>query len=146
MKTFDLTPASDPSVISAANGPEMVPAQRKEMTMTTTNKPIDKLRDGLLTATIWRNIGDDGKSRYSVTILRSYKKGDAWKETSSFSRNELLRVSHLAGKAYDRIAEIIAELKDQQADEIDPADVDPASHEFSPLAEEPIGTNPQQVQ
>lgn len=69
------------------------------------NQPLDKLKDGLITATIWKNQSEEGKSRYSVSIVRNYTdKDDKWKETSSFSPLELLMVSRLAQRAYDRIA------------------------------------------
>lgn len=71
------------------------------------NKPLDKLKDGMISATIWQNETEEGKTRYSVTIARSYTDADdKWHETNSFSTLELLMVSRLAGKAYDRIAEI----------------------------------------
>jgi len=73
------------------------------------NKPLDKLKDGMISATIWQNETEEGKTRYSVTIARSYTDADdKWHETNSFSTLELLMVSRLAGKAYDRIAEIKA--------------------------------------
>ncbi|MEP1143983.1 MAG: hypothetical protein ABJH52_09700 [Henriciella sp.] len=73
------------------------------------NKPLDKLKDGMISATIWQNETEEGKTRYSVTIARSYTDGDdKWHETNSFSTLELLMVSRLAGKAYDRIAELKA--------------------------------------
>lgn len=73
------------------------------------NKPLDKLKDGMISATIWQNQTEEGKARYSVTIARSYTDDDdKWHETNSFSTLELLMVSRLAGKAYDRIAEIKA--------------------------------------
>lgn len=73
------------------------------------NKPLDKLKDAMISATIWQNETEEGKTRYSVTIARSYTDADdKWNETNSFSTLELLMVSRLAGKAYDRIAEIKA--------------------------------------
>ena len=72
------------------------------------SKPIQKLKDGLITATIWANQNDDGKTRYSVNITRSYLKDETWQETTSFSNGELLRVARLANKAYDAIGEHIA--------------------------------------
>ncbi len=72
---------------------------------TTTNTPVDTLRDGSLKAVIWKNPGKDEKPpRYSVQLTRSYQdeKGD-WRETSSFSGSELLRIARLAHIAYDEI-------------------------------------------
>jgi len=72
-------------------------------------KPTAKLRDGMLTATIWKNensSGDTGevKTFYSVDLSRSYKdKDDKWQETNSFSGSELLRVGNLVQTAYNHI-------------------------------------------
>ena len=67
--------------------------------------PLKKLNDGLITATIWVNKSEDGKNRYSVTLVRSYLKDDKWHETSSFGGFELLRAGRLAEVAYDFIRE-----------------------------------------
>ena len=77
------------------------------------NKPLAKLKDGMITATIWQNDTEEGKPRFSVSIVRNYTDAnDNWHETSSFSSLELLLVSRLAQKAYDRIAELKAAIKE----------------------------------
>ncbi|MEO1476656.1 MAG: hypothetical protein AAFS13_09775 [Pseudomonadota bacterium] len=78
--------------------------------MSTTNKPITTLRDGSIKAAIWRNEGEKGPW-YSVTITRIYTDDASGKvqETNSFSNGELLKVAHLATRAYDAVAR----LKDQ---------------------------------
>ena len=74
-------------------------------------QPAAKIRDGRLTATIWANeknqpdpeSGEIG-TFYSVDIVRSYKDASGtWKESSSFTGAELLRVSNLATAAYNEI-------------------------------------------
>ena len=78
------------------------------------NKPLYKIKDGMISATIWQNETDEGKTRYSVSIARSYTDAnDQWHETNSFSTLELLIVSRLAQKAYDRIAVLKEEAKAQ---------------------------------
>ena len=70
------------------------------------SEPILKLRDGLITATVWENTtksGEDEKTRLSIELNRSYKDGDDWKTTSSFSQTELLKVARLATRTYDAI-------------------------------------------
>lgn len=75
----------------------------------TTNTPLTTVRDGAIKATIWANPTDEGRTRYSVEISRSYTdKEGAWRDTHSYGRNELLRVARLAGKAYDAIAQLAA--------------------------------------
>ena len=76
------------------------------MTNTNSNKPADTLYDGKIRATIWKNERESG-TRYSVQLSRSYQdEAGNWHETDSFSATELLRVAHLATRAYDRLAEL----------------------------------------
>ncbi len=74
------------------------------------NKPADSIRDGRLKATIWRNESENG-TFYSTDFVRSYKdSNDDWKDVSGgFSGAELLRVSRLAEKAYERELELRVE-------------------------------------
>jgi len=66
-----------------------------------TTQPIDTIRDGKLSASIWQNQSEKGVF-FSVTFERVYtdEEGNA-KSATSFSRSELLRISRLAQKAYD---------------------------------------------
>ncbi len=70
--------------------------------MTTKTKPIDTLRDGSLKATIWKNQSEKG-GFYSVEFSRTYKDGESFKDSHSFSGAELLRISRLAEIAYTEI-------------------------------------------
>ncbi len=78
------------------------PKQQRKTTMT--QQPFSKIKDGLLSATIWQNRGEDNKIRYSITLTRNYK-DDAgqWQETNQFSPMELLKINHLANRAYEVI-------------------------------------------
>ncbi|MBK9584601.1 MAG: hypothetical protein IPO55_01605 [Alphaproteobacteria bacterium] len=70
------------------------------------NRPSDVIRDGNLKASIWRNEGENGIS-YATVLARTYRTEDgAYRESNSFSGSELLRVSELARKAYDRTGEL----------------------------------------
>ncbi len=65
-------------------------------------KPTETLRDGSLKATIWKNESDKGPF-YSVNLTRIYKdEHGKYHDTDSFTGTELLRIAHLATKAYDR--------------------------------------------
>ena len=70
-------------------------------------KPADTLRDGSLQASIWKNTSENG-TFYSTTITRSYQTDDGYKNTNSYSGTELLKLSRLALKAYDRELELKA--------------------------------------
>lgn len=73
---------------------------------TSTNKPTRTLRDGSIKATIWCNDSDKGPY-YSVQFARGYTdQSGQWHDTDSFSGTDLLKLQHLAGKAYDAIAKL----------------------------------------
>lgn len=84
--------------------------------MTTKNKPIRTLRDANIKATIWRNDSEKG-AFYSVNFSRSYKTDEGYKDTDTFSGSDLLKVAHLAGKAYDAIAKLRSADKAAEQDE-----------------------------
>lgn len=69
------------------------------------NQPL-KIRDGLLSATIWTNTSKEGNTYYTVTLERSFKDGDdEWQNTNSLNRSDLLAAARLLQKAYDQIEE-----------------------------------------
>lgn len=70
------------------------------------NKPKFKLRDGLLSVTVWENRTDEGKAFYSADLKRSYQESDEWKETASLNKNDLTRGAALLNLAYSKIIEL----------------------------------------
>jgi len=74
---------------------------------TQTNTPVTTIRDGAIKATVWANQAEKG-TFYSVELSRTYKSGNAYKDSHSFSGTEPLQVARLAQKAYDAIAELRA--------------------------------------
>ena len=77
------------------------------MTQTTNNKPAAKVRSGSIEAAIWANPRTEGEGvRYSITYVRSYKDGDQWKETNSFSEIDSLKLARLIGKALDQLDQL----------------------------------------
>ena len=74
---------------------------------TQSNTPVTTIRDGAIKATIWANQSEKG-TFYSVELSRTYKSGNAYKDSHSFSGTEPLQVARLALKAYDAIAELRA--------------------------------------
>lgn len=69
------------------------------------NRPVDTLRDGALKLAIFRNERETGAS-FSVRPGRVYtdEAGNV-RETGSLSGSELIRMSRLLEKGYDRIGE-----------------------------------------
>jgi hypothetical protein len=56
-------------------------------------RPVHTVRYGSIKAAVWRNIVDSGNSSramYNVSVSRSYKDGDEWKDSSSFGYDDLL--------------------------------------------------------
>ena len=85
----------------------------------TTNQPRATIRDGALKATIWKNPTEKGHF-YSVDFSRTYRDGEAYKDSHSFSGSEPLQLARLAHKAYDLISEIrSAEKPDDTSDNAD---------------------------
>jgi hypothetical protein len=111
-----LTVASCPPAPFEAKAREIISGQYgKAKTMTdSTTKPARTLRDHSIKAVIWKNQNDKG-AWYSVEFIRSYKDGDDWKESRSFSNGQLLQLSHLAAKAYDAVAKLEAADREKAA-------------------------------
>lgn len=84
----------------------MSQSKERETETRADNRPADVIRDGNLKASIWRNEGENGLT-YATVIARTYRaENGSWHEVNSFSGAELLRVSELARKAYDRTGEL----------------------------------------
>ncbi len=68
------------------------------------NKPTHEIRIGAIKAAIWANDTQNG-TRHNVTFARLYKDDDAWKESTSFGRDDLLLLAKVADKAHTWIHE-----------------------------------------
>ena len=53
------------------------------------NKPVARLRYGLISASIWENTGPNGPI-YAVSFERRYQDAEGWKNSQSYSGSELL--------------------------------------------------------
>jgi len=76
------------------------------------NQPARTLRYRNLKAVIWRNEGDKGPW-YSVEFIRTYTEDSGansvtYKDARTFSGDQILVVQHLAGKAFDAVAQLEA--------------------------------------
>lgn len=69
------------------------------------DKPVKRIKIGLISATIWANKNENSGTRYSITIVRSYLKDETWHETSSFSMSDLPTVAKVSDLA---LAEVLA--------------------------------------
>ena len=64
------------------------------------DEPVHRIPLGRIVAAIWANKAKDGRVWFNVTITRSYKDGDQWKDTSTFGRDDLPMVAKAADMAY----------------------------------------------
>jgi len=51
-------------------------------------QPIHEIRHGLIQIRIWRRQTSSGL-RHTLTIVRLYRNGDVWKESTRFSRDDI---------------------------------------------------------
>ena len=61
--------------------------------------PIHTVRFGLIEANVWRNHTKAG-DRHSVTVVRLYKNGDVWSESTRFGRDDLPLVCKVLEQAH----------------------------------------------
>ena len=73
------------------------------------NQPLKTIRIGLITASIFGNETESGGTRYSIQIVRSYKKDDKWKDTSSFGMDDLPVVTKISDLALEAVLELQSE-------------------------------------
>ena len=66
------------------------------------NRPVHEIRLGRIKAAIWENDTQNG-TRHNVTVSRLYKDGDAWKDSTSFGRDDLPLVAKVADQAHSWI-------------------------------------------
>ena len=61
--------------------------------------PVHVIRFGLIKACIWKNHTTSG-DRYTITVVRLFKNGDLWKESTRFGRDDLLLVAKACNEAH----------------------------------------------
>jgi hypothetical protein len=64
------------------------------------NKPAAKFRVGYVTATVWQN-----DKFFNVTLSKSYKDGDEWKDTDQLGHGDLMNAVRVLQRAEDFIAD-----------------------------------------
>lgn len=71
----------------------------KETKTMSKQRPVHEVKLGRIRAAIWANEGENG-TRHNVTFSRLFHDGDQWKDSSSFSREDLLVLEKVAALAY----------------------------------------------
>lgn len=65
------------------------------------NEPIKRIKVGNgIRASIWKNQSKNNGSWLTVTITRTYRDGDEFKDTTSFRRDDLLFVAKASEMAF----------------------------------------------
>lgn len=68
-------------------------------------RPVHEIKIGNIKAVVWLNPGKDGKSEHhSVSLSRSFKVGEEWKQSKSFFAADLPKVADVATQAEQWIA------------------------------------------
>lgn len=67
-------------------------------------RPIHEIRKGLIKVRIWRKRTRSGL-RHTVSIVRLFKNGDVWKESTRFSRDDIPLVRLVLDDAFTWIYE-----------------------------------------
>jgi hypothetical protein len=65
-------------------------------------KPVHKVRAGGIEVAVWQKESDKGPW-YSVSMSRSYKQGEEWKQSDSFGADDLLLLCKLLDRAHSWI-------------------------------------------
>jgi hypothetical protein len=62
-------------------------------------KPALELRHGLIKVSIWQRRSKPG-ARYSLSVVRLFRNGDEWKESTRLGRDDIPLVRLLLDEAY----------------------------------------------
>jgi hypothetical protein len=90
------------------------------------NHPVHTVRHRNLKASIWRNEMEAGPM-YKVSVVRSYREGNDWRDTHSFGYDDLMNVAKLMYDAHSVISELRAKEAVRRAPVRPPAQKPPAS-------------------
>lgn len=74
------------------------------------SQPVQKIRHGAVSASIWQQETDKGPM-FNVTFQRTYKDGEALKNSGSFGRRDLLVIALIASRAFEWIANQLQKVK-----------------------------------
>ena len=81
-------------------------------------RPVHEIRLGLIKAAIWHNLTRAGE-RYNVTLIRLFKNGDVWSQSSHLGRDDLLLACKVLDMAHtwifqqDRAEKVATEQTDE---------------------------------
>lgn len=70
------------------------------------NKPVEKISVGSVTASVFRNEGKEGATFYKTTIENRYRQDEEWKTTSSYSQHDLVNLAKVALLAHSAVTKL----------------------------------------
>ena len=79
-------------------------------------RPAHEQLLGSIKSTFWKNETAHGV-RYNAAFSRLFKDGEAWKESQSFGRDDLLVLAKAADQAHSWICEQMAQDRDTESEE-----------------------------
>ena len=80
----------------------------------TDNSPVARIKIGGVSASIFRNEGENGPF-HTASIERSYKDGEDWKTTNSYGTKDLAALSAVSQQATAKCLELDQEELDEAA-------------------------------
>jgi hypothetical protein len=90
-------------------------------------KPVHEIRLGRIKAAIWENETQNG-SMFNVNIVRLWKDGKQWKDSSSFGRDDLPLVAKVADMVHTWIFTQSQDQNGSQNREDDSSNEEPGGH------------------
>jgi hypothetical protein len=92
------------------NGPVVVNENGQAAQAKAKNRPLHVVRYGAIKAVIWRNETSAGPI-CNITVARSYRDGEQWKETGTFGFDDLLTLA----KCLDLAHSWIHDMRDRES-------------------------------
>ena len=79
----------------------------KQTTPASDNRPVHTVRHRRIRATIWKNQTEKGPI-YNVTVSRSFRDGDEWRDSHSFGYDDLMNLAKVLYDAHSVISALKA--------------------------------------
>lgn len=73
------------------------------------NKPVKRIQLRGITASVFKNLSDNGVPFYKVSVTRTFKDGDDYKTTTAFNRDDLPSVWEVARGAWLEVIRLESE-------------------------------------
>ncbi len=74
------------------------------------SRPVHEIRLGLIKASVWQRRSHSGH-QFSVSVVRLYRNGDEWKQSSRFGRDDLPVVRLVLDQAHSWLFQRVQETK-----------------------------------